>query len=141
MNKIIATAVVIVAFGSYALFYYKETVLVTPHKNNQSADLRGSGTSAQTGYKDGTYTGSAADAFYGTLQVQAIIHGGKVTDVRFLRYPNDQPESISVSQVAMPALKQEAIAAQNASVDIVSGATQTSEAFRQSLAFALSQAK
>lgn len=92
-------------------------------------------------YKDGTYTGSVADAFYGNIQVQAVIGGGKITNVIFLQYPNDRGTSIEINSQAMPYLTQEAIAAQNANVDIVSGATDSSMAFQQSLAAALSQAK
>jgi uncharacterized protein with FMN-binding domain len=42
---------------------------------------------------------------------------------------------------ALPILKQEAIAAQSANVSIVSGATQDSQAFQQSLGAALAEAK
>jgi uncharacterized protein with FMN-binding domain len=92
-------------------------------------------------FKDGSYDGQVADAFYGDLQVRAVISGGRLTDVQFLTYPNDRRTSIEINQQAMPYLKQEAIKAQNAQVDIVSGATQTSEAFRVTLQSALSQAK
>jgi uncharacterized protein with FMN-binding domain len=92
-------------------------------------------------FKDGSYTGTEADAFYGYLQVQAVITGGKLTDVVFLRFPNDRDRSIFINQQALPYLKQEAITAQSASVNIVSGATDSSEAFRQSLSSALAQAK
>ena len=91
-------------------------------------------------YTDGTYTGNVADAFYGPLQVKVIISGGKITDVAFLQYPNDRSTSREINGQAMPLLRQEAIAAQNANVDIVTGATQSSEAFQQSLGNALSQA-
>lgn len=91
-------------------------------------------------YKNGTYTGSAADAFYGYIQVQAVISGGRISDVIFLQYPNDRSTSISINTQAMPYLKQEALAVQSAHVDIVSGATDSSMAFQQSLASALSQA-
>ena len=92
-------------------------------------------------YVDGTYTGNPADAYYGNVQVQAIIQGGKITDVQFLQYPNTHSTSVYINSQAMPYLKQEAIQAQNANVNIVSGATDTSMAFQQSLASALSQAK
>ena len=92
-------------------------------------------------YKDGQYTGSVADAFYGPLQVKATISNGKIVDVKFLQYPNDRPTSIQVNTAAIPYLKQEALQVQNANVDIVTGATQSSEAFRESLAVALTQAK
>lgn len=91
-------------------------------------------------YKDGAFTGPVTDAFYGNIQVQAVISGGKLTNVKFLQYPNDQRTSIEVNTEAMPQLTQEAIRAQSANVDIVSGATQTSEAFRSSLGSALHQA-
>lgn len=91
-------------------------------------------------YKDGTYTGSAADAFYGNIQVRVSIASGKISKVDFLQYPNDRGHSIEINQYAMPILSQEAITAQSASVDIVSGATDTSQAFIQSLSNALSQA-
>lgn len=92
-------------------------------------------------YKDGSYTGNAVDAYFGIVQVKAIIEGGKITDVQFLKYPNDRQTSIEISNNSMPILKQEAIAKQDSKVDIVSGATQTSEGFQTSLASALSLAK
>ena len=92
-------------------------------------------------YKDGSYTGSVTDAYYGNVQVQAKISGGKITDVSFLAYPNDHSDSVMINQQAIPYLKQEAIQAQSAKVQVVSGATFTSEAFVQSLTAALSQAK
>lgn len=92
-------------------------------------------------YKNGTYTGSVADAFYGNLQVQAVISGGRITDVIFLQFPNDNSTSQYVNSQADPMLKQEAIQAQSAQVDIISGASASSQAFQQSLADALAQAK
>ncbi len=92
-------------------------------------------------YTDGTYTGGQADAYYGTVQVEAVVQGGKLTDVKFLQYPNTHSTSVFINEQAMPYLTQEAIAAQSANVNIVSGATFTSQAFQQSLASALAQAK
>lgn len=92
-------------------------------------------------YKDGSYTGIAADAYYGYVQVRAIISGGKLTDVQFLQYPNDQDNSIQINMRALPILKAEAITAQSANVALVSRATDSSMAFQQSLASALAQAK
>jgi len=98
-------------------------------------------TTSTTGYKDGTYTGASEDAFYGNVQVSATISGGKITEVRFLSYPNDSPNSQDINSQATPVLKQEALKAQSAKVDIVSGATQTSQAFALSLQSALRLAK
>ncbi len=92
-------------------------------------------------YRDGTYTGSQADAYYGIVQVQADIQNGKIANVTFLQYPNTHSTSVYINSQAMPYLTQEAIQIQNANVDIISGATDTSLAFQQSLASALAQAK
>jgi len=92
-------------------------------------------------YKDGRYTGSSANAYYGNVQIAAVIKGGKLVDVQFLDYPRDRNYSVQASNYAMPILKSEAIKAQNAQVDTVSGATFTSNAFIASLSSALSRAK
>lgn len=92
-------------------------------------------------YKDGEYTGAAVDAFYGLVQVKAVIQGGKLADVQFLEYPNDRRTSIRINSIAMPYLTSEAIQAQTADVDVISGATLTSEAFAQSLDSALNAAR
>lgn len=102
--------------------------------NMQNGGMMGS-------YKDGTYTGSTEDVFYGNVQVRATINNGKITDVEFLQSPNDRQTSIMINAQAMPLLKQEAITAQSAQVDIVSGATDSSEGFIRSLGNALAQAK
>ena len=96
---------------------------------------------AAAAYKDGTYTGSVADAYFGSVQVAAVIKSGQLSNVNILQYPNDSGHSRAVSNSSLPQLVQEAVQAQNANVNIVSGATQTSQAFQQSLADALAQAK
>jgi uncharacterized protein with FMN-binding domain len=92
-------------------------------------------------YKNGSYTGSVADAQWGYIQVKAIIQNGKIADVQFLQYPNDHNRSVMINEYADPQLTSEAIQAQSANVDIITGATDSSEAFIQSLSDALSQAK
>ncbi|MHB1275119.1 MAG: FMN-binding protein [Candidatus Humimicrobiaceae bacterium] len=98
-------------------------------------------TSASGLYKDGQYDGIAADAYYGIVQVRAIIQSGKLIDVQFLSYPNNESHSREVNSIATPILKSEAIKAQSAQVNIVSGATNTSRAFIQSISSALNAAK
>lgn len=92
-------------------------------------------------YKDGEYTGGSADAYYGLVQVKAIIQNSKIVDVKFLDYPNHRRTSQYINSIAMPDLTYEAIQAQNANVNIISGATLTSEAFIQSLQSALNAAR
>jgi uncharacterized protein with FMN-binding domain len=92
-------------------------------------------------YKNGTYTGIAADAFYGNIQVQATIANGKLTNVQFLQWPNDRMRSVRINQQALPWLVQEAVQAQSWQVDVISGATDSSIAFGESLQSALTKAK
>ena len=92
-------------------------------------------------YKDGTYTGNVADAFYGNIQVQVTITSGKITNINFLQYPNDRETSIAINQQSNPLLAQEAIQAQSAHVDTITGATDSSQAFVQSMQSALDAAQ
>ena len=100
-----------------------------------------SATSASGGqYKDGLYKGTSINVFYGNVQVAVKISGGVIQNVSFLQYPNAHSTSVMINQQAMPYLIQEAIQAQNAHVQIISGATFTSEGFQQSLQSALAKA-
>jgi uncharacterized protein with FMN-binding domain len=98
---------------------------------------------AQAGatFKDGEYVGDPKNAFYGLVQVKAVIQGGQLANVDFLTYPSDRRTSQRINQIANPMLQDEAIKAQNSQVDIISGATLTSRAFIQSLQTALAKAK
>jgi len=110
--------------------------------SSSSSSSNTSSTSSTNGnqYKNGTYTGSVADAYYGNVQVSVTISGGQITAVKFLQYPNTHSTSVYINQQAMPYLQQEAIKAQSGNIQLISGATFTSQAFIQSLNSALSQA-
>jgi uncharacterized protein with FMN-binding domain len=118
-----------------------QTPTSTPAPTSSQPPLPTATPATRGKYKDGTYTGKVADAYYGLIQVQAVIKSGKINDVIFLQYPNDNRTSLSINSQAMPVLKSEAIQAQSAKVDIVSGASDSSPAFIESLASALSQAQ
>ena len=75
------------------------------------------------------------------MRVQTIIRNGKIANVQFLEYPSDRRTSVRINNFAVPLLQQEAIQAQTANVDFISGATLTSQAFEMSLQSALNQAK
>jgi uncharacterized protein with FMN-binding domain len=114
--------------------------------NSANTDTSGNSSSSSqsissnnTQYKDGTYTGDIANAYYGNVQVAVTISGGKITNIKFLQYPDTHSTSVIINQQAMPYLQQEAIQAQSANVQLISGATFTSQAFIQSLQSALSQ--
>jgi uncharacterized protein with FMN-binding domain len=96
---------------------------------------------ASNTYADGTYTGPIVDAHYGLVQIQAIVQDGRLVAIEVLRYPSDRRVSVRINRQALPMLRDEVISAQSAEVDIVSGATLTSEGFIRSLDGALSQAR
>lgn len=97
--------------------------------------------SNQSQFKDGTYTGPQVDAQWGMVQVQAVIQQGKIANVQVVQYPSDRRTSVRINNQAVPYLQQEAVQLQSANVDIITGATLTSEAFQMSLQYALNQAK
>jgi uncharacterized protein with FMN-binding domain len=93
-------------------------------------------------YRDGIYTGPSTDAFYGNVQVQVTIQSGRILNIQFLDYPHDRGTSKEINSQAMPILISEVIQAQSPQgIQIVSGATDTSMAFIQSLTSALNSAK
>ncbi len=140
MKKLLLSIGVIGTFILYSWHQQSEGASVHVASPGQSSTSSSNpAPQAAVAYKDGTFTGDTADAYYGNLQVRTTIAGGKITDVQFLQYPNDQHQSIEINTQAMPYLKQEAIQAQNSQVDTVSGATQSSRAFRESLQSALSK--
>jgi uncharacterized protein with FMN-binding domain len=80
------------------------------------------------------------DVNYGLVQVRVTIQAGRISDVKFLEYPSDRRTSQQINDIAMPYLQQEALQSQSANVDIISGATLTSEGFAMSLQSALASA-
>jgi uncharacterized protein with FMN-binding domain len=97
-------------------------------------------TSSGGSAKSGTYTGTATQTRYGTVQIQVTVANGKVTNVQALQYPSSNSHSSSISQYAVPTLITETLQAQSAQINAVSGATYTSQGFVQSLQSALVQA-
>lgn len=84
--------------------------------------------------------GPAVRNQYGTVQVQVAMSGGKIAEVRAVRLPDGDGTSQEINRSAGPQLKQQALQAQSAKVDGVSGATYTSDGYRQSLQAALDRA-
>jgi uncharacterized protein with FMN-binding domain len=88
----------------------------------------------------GQFTGAVVETPYGTVQVRITVSGGRIADITALQLPADRRRSTEISQYAGPILRSEAIAAQSATIDTVSGATYTSEGYEQSLQSAIDQA-
>ena len=88
--------------------------------------------------RSGTATGSDVSTPYGPVQVEVVVAGGHITDVRALRLPSGG-KSGSIADYSVPILRQEAMAAQGADIQAVSGATYTSQGYADSLQAALDQ--
>jgi uncharacterized protein with FMN-binding domain len=91
-----------------------------------------------TGGATGTYTGSVVQTLYGPVQVAVAEQGGRIADVKALQVPTDRPQSLYISERVTPLLREEVLQAQSARINIVSGATFTSEGYAESLQQALS---
>jgi uncharacterized protein with FMN-binding domain len=96
--------------------------------------------SASSGFKDGVYTGQDVVTQFGDVQVKVTVSGGRITDVQPLQMPFDRQRSAEISQFAAPQLHDEVLQAQSAQIDVLSGATYTSDAYAQSVQAALDQA-
>ena len=86
----------------------------------------------------GQLTGNAVDIGYGVVQVQVTIQNGVIADVQAVQMPGGG-HSGQVSSYAAPQLRSEALQAQSAQINTISGATYTSEGYMQSLQSALDQ--
>ena len=87
-----------------------------------------------------TVTGSAASTRYGPVQVQITVTNGQVTAVKAVQYPTGSSRDQEINSFAIPQLNQEAVAAKSAKIDMISGATYTSDGYITSLQSALSKA-
>ena len=87
-----------------------------------------------------TIVGDDIPTRFGDVQVAVTLRGGRIVDVRGVKLPFDRPRSQFISQQASPILRQEVLAAQSARIDLLSGATYTSDAWATSVQSALQRA-
>jgi uncharacterized protein with FMN-binding domain len=99
----------------------------------------GGGSGSSSAGASGSATGQSVFNGYGNVQVKVTVSGGKITNISAVSLPNGDPRSAQISSYAAPTLIQQAMAAQSANINGVSGATYTSQAFAQSLQSALGQ--
>ncbi|MBF4604032.1 FMN-binding protein [Curtobacterium sp. VKM Ac-2884] len=106
-----------------------------------TAGSSGTGTGTTSGSSaSGTFAGDTTQTRYGPVQVQITVANGKITDVTALQLTNSDGRSVQISQQAAPILRQEALQAQSAQIQSVSGATFTSEGYTTSLQSAIDKA-
>ncbi|WP_212747020.1 FMN-binding protein [Sinomonas gamaensis] len=119
----------------------------TASSGSGSSSTSGSGTTgggsraaSSSALKDGSYTGAIESTRFGNVQVQLVVSGGKITDVKALQLTDAERRSQMISATAAPILRSEVLQAQSGNVDTVSGATVTSDAYLSSLQAALDAA-
>ncbi|MGW3078237.1 FMN-binding protein [Kitasatospora sp. NPDC001132] len=103
-----------------------------------SAPASGSGSGSGATRK---VSGNTVNTRYGPVQVQVTLAGSRITAVDVVKYPTAERRDLEINGSALPILNQEAIAAQSARIDVVSGATYTSDGYVRSLQSALDRAK
>lgn len=87
-----------------------------------------------------TVTGDAVDTRYGPVKVAVTFSGKKITKIQVVEYPTETGRDQEINSYAIPQLNQQAMSAQSANIDGVSGATYTSEGYQQSLQSAIDKA-
>ena len=154
MLAIISTAAALVLLLSFKV--HSQSASATPPAAVSGTNTGSSGSSASAGSTTSsgggsspskkttsatkTYTGEAADTRYGPVQVEITVHDGKVTKAEATEYPENQPRDEQINSYAIPQLNQEAVSVGNANIDMVSGATFTSQGYISSLQSALDKA-
>ena len=112
----------------------------SPDTSTRSSSKSSSAKSGGGGSSISTVTGSVVQTQWGPVQVQIAVRNATITQVRVLQYPNGNPRDVEIANYALPILIRETKQSQNAQIDMVSGATYTSQGYVQSLQSAIDQA-
>lgn len=112
----------------------------TPATSGSAAPSAAASTGSGSGQDGLVVNGSVAQTRWGPVQVQVTIAGGKITEVTVLQQPDGNREDREINGYALPQLREEVLAAQSGQIDGVSGATVTSDGYRESLQAALDAA-
>jgi uncharacterized protein with FMN-binding domain len=110
------------------------------NQQNQGQNQQNQGQNQQNQPQDVTVNGKAVQTEQGPVQVQVKIAGGRIVDIAALQKPSGDQRHDEISAFSIPKLRDQALAAQSAQIDGVSGATATSGGYRQSLQSALDAA-
>jgi len=90
--------------------------------------------------KDGTYDGDAVNFKFGTAQVEIVVSGGVITEVKALQLPTGGGYTKRVTTFFQTQVPSRIVADQGWKISNVGGATYTSRAYSQSLQSAISKA-
>lgn len=101
-------------------------------ESESSTTTSSSTSSSNSTMKDGTYTGKSTSTEWGDVQVKITVASGKITQITVLKHPTGG-KSDEINSRSLPTYKQEALVAQSANINQVSGATETYKGFTGSL--------
>ena len=87
-----------------------------------------------------TFTGDVAQTRWGPVQVSVTVASRRITKAEAVQVPTGNDRDAEINGVAVPVLNGEVVQAQSARIDTVSGASVTSNGYRQSLQSAIDQA-
>jgi uncharacterized protein with FMN-binding domain len=118
--------------GGLALLLNFETPSTGTVASAAGASTSGSGSTQ-------TVDGPVESNRWGNVQVEVTVDDGRITDVTLLQVPDSHGHSVEINDRAVPVLEQETLSAQSAHIDMVSGATDTSQGYITSLQAALDQ--
>ena len=128
--------IVVLLFGYHTSTNNTSPMTVASRTSSPSSSSTGSsGTTASK-----TYTGSVAQTRWGPVQVEITVQDGRITAATVLQQPNGNHRDTEINDYALPILIQDTLSAQSANIDMVSGATVTSEGYVESLQAALDEA-
>ena len=142
MKRVVLAVVSTVAALVLVLSYktHSPSAVATPPAAVSTSTNTTPATSATTKAATKSYTGAAADTRYGPVQVRITVAHGAVTSAEAVVYPTSDPRDQQINSYAIPQLNAEAESAGSASIDMVSGATFTSQGYLASLQSALDKA-
>ena len=132
MRKIVIAAMSTIS-GLVLLFSYHTST-------NSLAAPSTDGTETDSGSTGTTYTGDAVETVWGTVQVEITVQDGTITSADAIQYPDENHHDQEINEYAVPALNAAVAEAQSADIDTISGATVTSDGYRESLQSALDAA-
>lgn len=143
------TASVAVLIDGYLMFFkhdqsqetaQSQATAASDTESESSTTTSSSTSSSNSTMKDGTYTGKSTSTEWGDFQVKVTVASGKITQITVLKHPTGG-KSDEINSRSLPTYKQEALAAQSANINQVSGAAETYKGFTGPLQSAINQAE
>jgi uncharacterized protein with FMN-binding domain len=144
LAALVVTVVVVVLLVSYdtrpPTRANPESALRTPAPRRSAAPRP---TATPRAHPPGSLTakGPLVATPFSSIQVRATVLHGKLIDVQTLSLTGDDTHTRALNARAEPILREEALKAGSADIDVVTGATYTSESWRDSLMAAIEAAR